>query len=158
VAELNAPASVKGSFIPARNAFDAMMGVGKVLGSATKAALIVDPYMDAKALEVFVLLAPEGVAVQLLVDQASHKPSLKPAVNAWIAQYGAVRPIEARLSPPRTLHDRLIVVDGAAVWVLTQSLKDLAARSPATIVRVDQDTAALKIPAYEAMWQAATPN
>ena len=130
VAELNAPASAKGSFIPAGNSFDAMIGVGKVLGSATKAALIVDPYMDVKTLDDFVVLAPDGVPIQLLADPAFCKPSLKPAVERWIAQYGSSRPVEARLTASRALHDRLIVVDGAAVWVLTQSLKDLGARSP----------------------------
>jgi len=50
----------------------------------------------------------------------------------------------------------LLIVDHA-VEPLTQSLKDFAARSPASVVRVDADMAALKVPAYEAMWAAATP-
>ncbi|BAM92882.1 hypothetical protein S58_69160 [Bradyrhizobium oligotrophicum S58] len=40
-------------------------------------------------------------------------------------------------------------------WTLTQSLKDFAARSPATIVKVDAETAALKVSAYGAIWQTA---
>jgi len=52
---------------------------------------------------------------------------------------------------PKTLHDRAIFVDKAKAWTLTQSLKDFAKRSPAEIVRAD-DTAALKIAAYEAIW------
>jgi hypothetical protein len=47
-----------------------------------------------------------------------------------------------------------IAVNGKVVWALTQSMNALAARPPATIVRIDPDTAALKIAAYEAMWQA----
>jgi len=39
-------------------------------------------------------------------------------------------------------------------WILTQSLKDFAKRAPAEIVRAD-DTAALKIDAYEAIWASA---
>jgi hypothetical protein len=157
VAELRAPSVAQGAFIPAGNTFDAMAAVGKVLGAATNSVLIVDPYMDEKALTDFIVLAPEKVAIQLFADQASHKPSLKPAVERWTSQHGAARSIEARLAPPRALHDRLIAVDGAGAWVLTQSLKDFAARSPATIVRVDPETAALKIAAYEGMWQAAVP-
>jgi hypothetical protein len=48
-AELKAPVAVTGSFIPAGNAFDAMAAVGKVLRTARRCALIVDPYMDEKA-------------------------------------------------------------------------------------------------------------
>jgi hypothetical protein len=46
-------------------------------------------------------------------------------------------------------------VDGTQAWVLTQSLNAFATRAPASIVRVDDETAALKIAAYEDMWAAA---
>jgi hypothetical protein len=69
----------------------------------------------------------------------------------------ATRPLEIRLAPARSLHDRLIIVDGAQAWTLTQSLKDFAARSPATIVKVDGETAGLKICAYDAIWRGAAP-
>lgn len=157
VAELDAPAIRQGTFIPAGNTFDAMSAVGKVLQGAKRDVLLVDPYLDEKALTDFTALAPEKVALRLLADQQHHKPTLKPAVTRWAAQYGVVRPIEARLTAPRLLHDRLIVVDGAEVWTLTQSFNALAARSPATIVRIDIETAALKVAAYEGMWQAAGP-
>jgi hypothetical protein len=157
IAELKAPTAVQGAFIPAGNAFDAMTAVGKVLAAAKQQALIVDPYMDEKTLTDFAVLAPAAVSIHLLADQAHHKPSLKPMVGSWIKQYGSNRPLEAKLAPARTLHDRLIAADGAQVWTLTQSLNAFAARSPATIVRVDPETAALKIDAYEAMWAAAAP-
>lgn len=63
-AELNAPAAAQGAFIPAGNAFDAMAAIGKILEQATRDVLIVDPYMDEKALTEFALLAPEQVAVR----------------------------------------------------------------------------------------------
>ena len=50
VAELRAPSPSQGAFIPAGSTFDAMAAVGKVLQTATSDALIVDPYMDEKAL------------------------------------------------------------------------------------------------------------
>jgi hypothetical protein len=48
-------------------------------------------------------------------------------------------------------------VDEVETWVLTQSLNAFAVRSPASLVRVDDQTASLKIPAYEAIWVAAAP-
>jgi hypothetical protein len=62
------------------------------------------------------------------------------------------------LLPPHSLHDRLIVIDQNEVWVLGQSLNGFAVKAPTSIVRVvDAETIALKIEAYDGLWQAATP-
>jgi hypothetical protein len=42
-------------------------------------------------------------------------------------------------------------------WDITQSLKDIAVRSPATMVRLDDTTASSKHEAYERLWAQATP-
>ncbi|WP_117196405.1 phosphatidylserine/phosphatidylglycerophosphate/cardiolipin synthase family protein [Rhizobium terrae] len=157
IAELRAPASARGAFISAGNAFDAMTAVGRVLGEAKVSARIVDPYMDEKALTDFAVLAIPAVKIELLADSGAVKPSLKPAFTRWQMQYTSERPIEARLSAPRTLHDRLIIIDGSKVYTLTQSLNAFAARSPASIVRLEGDAVPLKIAAYDAFWNSATP-
>jgi len=154
-AELHAPVEARGAFIAVGNVLDAYAAVGEVLASAQADVFIVDPYLDDKALTDFGVLAAEGVRLGLLSDERSVKPSLEPAANRWIAQYGNLRPLEVRLSPPASLHDRLILIDGNDGWVLTQSLKDLAARSPATLQKVDADLAAMKVAAYSALWQGA---
>jgi hypothetical protein len=155
-AERNAPAAAQGAFIPAGAAFNVFQVLGKVLGEAAKDVLIVDAYMDAKVLTDFVPLAQEKVAVRLLSDSFSTKPeALRPAAERWAKQYGSSRPLDVRLTAPRLLHDRLIVVDGAKVWSLTQSIKDFAARSHASVLRVDNEIAKQKIQAYEAMWAGA---
>ena len=150
IAELAAPQSAQGAFIPVGNAFDAYTAIGKILGAARSDVLIVDPYMDDSVLTDFAASMQDSVPLRLLTDQATAKQNLQPAAVRWTAQY-ANRPLLVRLAPPRTLHDRAIFIDGIQAWTVTQSLKDLAKRSPAEIVRAD-DTAALKIAAYEALW------
>jgi hypothetical protein len=157
VAESHAPAAAKGAFVPVGHGFDAFTAIGKILGGVTREVLIVDPYMDAKALTEFSPLAPEGVSLHLLADENDHKPNLLTAAEKWRSQYRDARPLEVRLAPPRTLHDRLIVVDGSGVWTLTQSLNAFASRSPATIVRVDPETAAMKAAAFADIWDRAKP-
>jgi hypothetical protein len=130
-----------------------LTAVGKVLGPAKKSALIIDPYMDEKALTDFGALTSEGVEMRLMSDGQTHRPTLKPASERWINQYGAKRPLEVRLAANRALHDRLIIIDAAVVWILTQSLNAFAARAPASIVKVDDETARLKIDAYETIWR-----
>lgn len=152
-AEFKAPAPSQGAFIPAGNTFDAMNAVGKVLSDARQSVLIVDPYMDEKALTDFAPLANESVAVRLLADSGAVKPTLLPAVVRWRQQYAGSRPLEARVThQPKLLHDRTIIVDEQTVWILTQSLNAFAARSPATIVRVEGDAVRLKLDAYSDFW------
>jgi hypothetical protein len=156
-AELAAPVSAQGSFIPVGADFDGLVAVGKVLAEATSDALIVDPYLDQVFLTDFAASAPEVVRLRLLSDQRSHKATLAPAARRWAVQHGSSRPLDVRLTLPGALHDRLIIVDAKRVWSVTQSFKDLAARSPASIMRVGGDMAELKIVTYEEMWRAATP-
>lgn len=154
---LRLPAGKQGAFIPAGNVHDAMIGVGKVLQLAKNDLLIVDPYLDAKFLEDFAAQAPEMVNLRLLADAKGHKQTLRPAVARWISQYQARRPLEARLAPARSLHDRLILVDGKDAYVLGQSFNHLAERAPTSLVRAGSEVANIKIAAHEAMWSNATP-
>jgi hypothetical protein len=155
--ELQLPASAQGAFVSPGASLDAYAALSKIIGAASRSVLIVDPYMDVSAVTEVAELAPNGVRVQLLSDAGAVKPTLKPAADKWVQQYGAVRPLEVRLAAARSLHDRLIITDATVAWVLTQSLKDFAKRSPATIQRADADLAVMKTEAFEAIWNAAAP-
>lgn len=154
-AELRAPAASQGAFIPAGNVFDAQVEIGKLLADAKREVWIIDPYLDEKALTDFAILGPENIPVRLLADEATYKPSLPGASQRWVQQYRGARPLETRLSPPRKLHDRLLVIDTKDIWILTQSLNAFAARAPATIVRADQEMTILKLAAYQDIWNAS---
>jgi hypothetical protein len=155
--ELKVSPSSPGGFIAVGSPFDAHKSLVGIFAEAQKMILIVDPYMDDKILTEFVLVAPKKIAIQLLSDSFYHKPAMKVASEKWVAQYGLDRPLFAKLTPARTLHDRLIVIDNQNVWNVSQSFKDLAARSPASIIKFDKDTAALKVAAYGKMWDDANP-
>lgn len=155
-AELGAPASEQGAFIAAGAELDAYAAISKPLSAATGDLLVVDPYMDGKALIDFLPSAAERVTLRVLADEAGVKATLRPAAEKWVAQFGEERPLEVRLAPARALHDRLIVIDGGEVWTLTQSLKDFANRSPGSVLKVDPETAALKVAAYAALWEGAS--
>jgi hypothetical protein len=156
-AEIAAPTSVRGSFIAVGEHFDVFRAIKEIFGSAREQLLIVDPYLDEVVLTDFLPLANEGVVIRLLCDEASIKPTLKPASERWIAQHGQARPLQTMTAPARSLHDRLIFVDQSSVWILTQSLKDFAGRAPGTIQKADADLAKLKLKleAYETIWNSA---
>lgn len=151
IAELAAPEGSSGAFIPVGNSFDAFSAVSKILGSAIEDVLIIDPYMDEVTLTDFGTTVGENISLRLMADKNNHKNSLNPAALRWSSQYGTTRPLALRLAPPKILHDRLILIDHTNAFTLTQSLNAFAKRSPAEIIRVD-DTASLKIDAYEQIW------
>lgn len=151
--ELELPTDQRGAFLAVGNPFDATIAVANVIKPAKKDVLIVDAYMDETILSKFALMASEGVGIALLTDQAGMRPSLRPAAVAWIEQYGKQRPLKVRVTKPRVLHDRLIISDDT-VWVVTQSLKDLAVRSPASLTKADRDLADAKIAAYTEIWNS----
>lgn len=154
-AELSVPVSSQGAFIPAGNTFDAFVAVGKAFDAAKNEVFILDAYANDKIFD-FITLVPETVSVRVLSDSATVKSSLKPAAVRWAGQMGTKRTVEIRLSPARALHDRLIVIDKSGVWSLGQSFKDMAERAHTSLVRVDAETAALKVAAYETMWTGST--
>jgi hypothetical protein len=152
-AELASPAAAQGAFIPVGSAFDAYAAIAKIFSSATSDLLVIDPYMDDTTLLDFVGAVPDNIALRLLADSQTVKSSLEPAAKRWKAQHSH-RILKVRLAPARALHDRAILVDGQEAWTVTQSLKDLAKRSPAEIVRAN-DIAPLKIASYEQIWNSA---
>jgi hypothetical protein len=84
----------------------------------------------------------------VLADTAEHKKTLGPAAQRWAQQFAKTRPpLEIRLAPAKTLHDRLIIVDEADAWTVGQSFNKLAERAPTSLVRADPETGALKISA-----------
>jgi hypothetical protein len=155
VLELDLPAGAQGAFIPAGNVFDATSAVSKIFAGASKDLLIVDPYLDEKILTNFAQFANEGTSIRLLGDAASVKGSLAPASNAWAAQFGKKRPLSVRLAAARSLHDRLIMVDGVDVWTVGQSFNALASRAPTSFNKADVETAALKVAAFGDIWNSA---
>jgi len=155
-AELSAPTAVQGSFVPVGHQFDALVALGKVLDRARNEVMIVDPYMDISALSEFCPLVTSGVPIRLLTDQHGVKPNLRPAVAAWKLQHGDSKPLEARATEPKLLHDRLILLDQSEAWILTQSLKDFAARSPGSITQADATSAELKINYYAGLWNISS--
>jgi hypothetical protein len=154
--ELRLPASLSGAFIAAGSVFDAHAAFSKVVSGAKSDVLLIDPYMDEKALTEFGESVPQGITYRLLADQAFVKPSLAPAARKWKQQHGTSRPLEVRLANPKALHDRLIIVDQTNPWTVTQSLNQIAVRSHAEFV-LALETADLKIPAYAEIWTNAAP-
>ncbi|MBY9063228.1 hypothetical protein K7957_09810 [Sphingomonas yunnanensis] len=149
------PASARGAYVSVGSAFDAMSALQDVFASVSDTVLIVDAYMDARVIRDIAPLAPEGVKLALLTDENGVKAEFLPICRAWIDQHGDKRPLAVRVTAARVLHDRAVLGNEGDAWILTQSLKDFAKRSPASIQKVDRDIAEAKFQAYSDIWLSA---
>jgi hypothetical protein len=158
-AETAAPAAYRGKFIPVGAEFTSLQVIGKVLSEATSEVLFIDPYMNASVLTDFAPMVPAQARVHVLCDPAKTKPDdLLPAARRWADQFGADRPLEVRMSVLKALHDRFIIIDRTSVWTVTQSLKDLAKRSPASVQKIGEpEMVRMKLDHYGQVWQDAHP-
>lgn len=158
IAESNSPATSSGAFIPVGHEFDTYIAIGKIFTEAKENILIVDPYLDEKILTNFAPSAKETIEIKLLFSNINDsKTRIKAAFDAWKKQYGDSRPIDAKIAPQKSLHDRMIIIDNNSVWSLTQSFSAFASRSPATIMKIDGDVANMKISAFMDIWKSSTP-
>lgn len=156
-AEMNAPASAQGAFIAAGDTLNAFAAVSKVLARAKKDILMVDAYADQTIITDFAVTAPEHVAVRILgANKEARKQSMRPAAERWAQQF-AGRPLAVRVAPQASLHDRLILIDGTEAWSAHQSFNAMAQSSHTSIEQSDPELAAMKIQAYEAIWDSAAP-
>ncbi|WP_312705036.1 hypothetical protein [Stenotrophomonas lactitubi] len=156
-AEIEMPPGARGVFVPVGDEFDALRSITELVQGAERDLFVVDPYADASFLLRFAHAARPGVQIRILRDAKYQEigKHIQAAKDAWVNQYGGERPLEIRSAPSKTLHDRFIAQDSANVFLVSQSLKDLAVRSPATIQKADGELAVEKLEAYEAMWQDA---
>lgn len=155
-AELRAPATAQNGFIPVGEPFTALTALAGVMTGATQSVLLIDTYADGNLLDEYALQSKERIAIRVLTG-TQCKPGLAPAVKAWIAQFGDLRPLEVRIAAPKSLHDRLIIVDDRVVWTLGQSFNALGTRSPTALIKANEEIALLKIQAYGQIWDSANP-
>lgn len=150
--ELQSPVELQGTFIPAGDAWGGYQALVKVMGSDCDSILVVDAYMDGQTYCDFIPLAKAREEVRCLTEK-NYAQSLNAAHSRFcVDNAGALPKVEVRYAPKKSLHDRLIIIDRDKVWLVSQSLNHIAARSPASVVLAEPEIARMKIEHYEALW------
>ena len=151
--ELASPFETQGTFIPAGDTWGGYAALVKVLADQCKSILVVDPYLDGHAFCDFIPLAKATDAIQCLTENF-HRQSLDASYERFMRDRVKLETlVEVRYAPSRSLHDRLIIIDCKKVWLVSQSLKDIATRSPASLIAADSELSELKIRHYKALWK-----
>lgn len=155
-AEQAAPMSATAQFIAVGEPFSTLQAFTKLLESAQKSILVVDPYIDQTFLQRYAGSVGSNVPINLLgAEGLRWGAGLKAALEAWTRQYGDKHPVEYRCLPKDQLHDRIIVIDGGLeVWSVGQSIKDMGEKSPTVLDRYSPEVATQK----GDWWQKAFAN
>ena len=97
--------------------FDAYKFASDLIKSARKSILLIDNYVDESVLLMFGKRAP-GVTAEIYTQSISRR--LRQDLEKYNSQY---EPIEIRVY--KNSHDRFLIIDGADVYHIGASLKDL---------------------------------
>lgn len=155
--ELYSPTSGQARFIPPGETWNGYAALVKVIQPNCTDLLIVDAYLDSS---LFIDLLPHSNAtkVRCLTQKGSYHAGLWAAFGKWDGDaIGKDHPVELRYAPDRSLHDRMVIIDQKQVWLVSQSLKDIAARSPASLTPADPELAGLKAAHYDQLWSQSAP-
>lgn len=94
----------------------------------------------------------------MAAQRSENHPGLLASAGKWAADtISDSHSVEVRYAPAASLYDRLIIIDSSEIWLISQSLKDIAKRSPASVSRADADLGAMKVQHYEELWGQSTP-
>jgi hypothetical protein len=154
-AEILATIATTSAYMAVGKSFDALAAISKVFRQAKRLLVVVDPYADATFFTDFAVLAEPSIRIRIM-GQPVNGGAFAVAARKWLEQHTSDRRLEAKITEPKSLHDRLIFVDDHSVYHLSQSFNQLAARSPATLYALDDELLKLKRAHYEALWESGT--
>ena len=154
-AEENAPRESRGSVMLIGGDLDAYIAMRRLLATATRDVLLVEPEATGKILADYAILAPERVTVRLLADKARYRPSLIRGVQRWQQRFGDSRKLVVRLASANTLYERIILLDGERGWVAGAPFSHLAKKANTALVRMRPEEEARKIAVYAEVWEQA---
>lgn len=152
--EAQLPVANGNAFIAPGDFWSAFVSISGLFSLAQRDLLVVDPYLDDTVLRDYAGHLPGGASLRLLTTGVAKRFGiLEPAIEKWNATH-STRSVELCVAPKGLIHDRVICIDGNTAWIVTQSLKDLGAKAPATVMRFDDQLTPDKIAAYERLWNA----
>jgi hypothetical protein len=150
IADLELRVPEKGKVVfAAGEVYDFFQELNKVIGSAEKFILIIDPYLDATVFDHYLNSRKANVTVRLLLSK--NLENVKAAAEKYAQQHGNV--LEIRKS--NKIHDRVIFLDDYVCWIVGQSLKDAAKAKPTYLAPLAPDVVAAKLDDYESIWAEA---
>ena len=130
--------------------YDFYRSLKTLIQSAEREIFLIDPYLDRDAFDLYLGELDPAISARVLTYK--YAESLKSVVKILATKHEGV---EVRKS--EALHDRIFFVDGEQCWIIGQSIKDAADKSPTYLAPLPSEVVAIKLEAYNDIWGEATP-
>lgn len=132
--------------------YDFFLALREILASTEKEAFIIDPYIDASAIDGFLPSLNKNLSIRILGNK--YATDTKEAINSFITQYPS---INIKYKKTNKIHDRVVFIDKSKCWVLGASIKDAATtEKPTYIAPISDDIISIKLEYYQSIWDSAT--
>lgn len=131
------------------NVFEYFDELRQVIELGRSDLFFIDPYIDAEFVARYLPFVATGVKVRLLGREKIS--ALVAAVNA----FGQQHPLSVSVKSSSQLHDRYLIVDGAACYQSGASFKDGAKKAGTTLTQITDAFLPVR-DAYEDLWTNGT--
>jgi hypothetical protein len=157
--ELIVPGALQGAFIPPGDAWNGYAALVRLMQNECDTLLIVDPYITADIFSDFLPHAVARLGTRLLTSKIRQRhDALLASAQKWKETHAqSTHAVEIRYASEGALHDRLFIFNDNESWLISQSIKDIAKKSAASVTKADVELAQLKSQHYEAVWAESTP-
>ena len=125
--------------------FDYFDSIRKIIETATKDILFIDPYLDAEFVSRYLPYVHSDVSVRLLGGKFA---TLVPAVDMYCKQHG----VSVEMRDSGELHDRFVILDKTNCYQSGASFKD-GAKKADTIITEITDAFEPVLSLYETRWE-----
>jgi hypothetical protein len=135
-------------FLHAGEVFAGNRAARAIFASATQSLDIIDTYYGPEVFDMLEL-TPNTVRIRLISDKADA--ATRNAFKLFNQQYQ--NRVEFRLCPPKSIHDRFIIIDGVRALHLGHSIKDLGKSD----TLIDQADLVLTQKRFDDLWHNSNP-
>lgn len=143
--------SVEPLLIDPSKAFTARRNVQSIFGNLNGEVRVCDPYIDPATLD-YLAKAPQGVSYKVLTMHQRKKDELRRDIKAFESERGA---IEIRVVKKSEIHDRY-AISGNHGYLFGTSLNGIG-KKQSVVVELGEDIRSALVPAFDRMWNEATP-
>ena len=120
-----------------------------IVNGAKSGLMVIDPYFDGTAFDAYLSAAPSGIAVRVLADRYAGD------VATYIDKHRLQYKSSLELRSSKELHDRIVLVDDDAAWIMGGSIKD-AGKKATYLIPLASPIAEAKKAIYADIWNRST--
>jgi hypothetical protein len=139
-----------GQVYQAGKEYDFFTDLKGIIADAKEEILIVDAYFDGAAFDAYLGTVDRGLSIRIICG--NYASDVASYVKKFTAQTGA----SVEIRKTKSIHDRVIFLDGSDCWVVGASIKD-AGKKPTYLLPLAPQITPLKSQIYEDVWAASSP-